>query len=198
MSKENFKPTADMDEIEKSQEKKDNLEKAKKLTVFCSENENPILIIDYGENFDLKKIDLEQSDLAKLSLEISKHYISGPIFTDTFSKDNNRRRKWEKKTEGLMDAEIEKYYKSNRLGVNNYFNVIGILDVLLNDLKDSEIKNKLIDIKNEIFQETGDLINKKDDSLIYGTLEDDNKIELIKKFSKIVQKLISILENKRH
>ena len=58
------------------------------------------------------------------------------------------------------------------------------------------MKNKLLDIKNEIFQETGDLINKKDGNLIYANLEDDKKIEVIKKFEKIVSKLISILENK--
>ena len=111
MSKENFEPTANMDGKEKGQEKKDNLERAKKLAEFCSENGNPINIIDYGENFNLEKIDLEQSNMIKILLEISTNYISGPIFTDTFSKDHNKRREWEKKTENLMDEENENIIK---------------------------------------------------------------------------------------
>jgi len=191
MSKENFEPTANTDEI-----KKDNLEKAKKLAEFCSENGNPIKIVDYGESFGLEKVDLEQPDLTKLSLEIFKKFLSGPIFTDTFSKDHNERRKWEKEIENLIDEDIKKYYISKRLNVNQYSNIISLLPLLLEDLKDSEMKNKLTNIKNEIFQETGDLINRENGHLIYATLEDDKKIEVIKNLSKIVQKLISVLENK--
>jgi hypothetical protein len=189
MSRENFEPTVNSDEV-----KKDNLEKAKKLAKFCSENGNPIKIVDYGENFGLERVDLEQPDLTKLSLDIFKNYISGPIFTDAFLKDNNKRRKWEKEIENLMEKKIEKYYQSNRISINNYSGVIGILNHLLINLKDFEIKNKLLKVKNEIPEE---LIEKNEkQELPYLHLENDGKIEVIKKFSEIVQKLISILENK--
>jgi hypothetical protein len=180
---------------------------------FCAENGNPIKIVDYGENFDLENteispevleaIGIENSDLAKLLLKFSKSYLNGPIFTDSFHKDHRLfggRREWENNSENLMDKETSEYYKTNRLGINNCWHVIGFLDVLLDDIKDFKTKNELEDIKNNIPKELTE--KDKDDILEYSKLADDKheeidgKIEVIKKFSDITQKLLSFLEKK--
>ena len=181
---------------------KNNLEKAKDLTKFCLENGNPLSFIDYGENFDLDnfkinpeiliKINEEQSKLAVFCLKFSKTYLNGPIFLDTFSKNHGKRREWEEKIETLMDEEILKYYNSNRLSVNNYGNVINFFNLFLNKITDPEIKNKLLNIKNLIPKELTSVDNES--NLVYGSLEDNRKVEIIKEFSQITREIISNLE----
>ncbi|MFA5936423.1 MAG: hypothetical protein WC822_00945 [Candidatus Paceibacterota bacterium] len=177
--------------------KKINLEKAQKLVNFCAEHQNPIEIIDYGENFELGEV--EKENLKKILFRVSKSYLNGPIFTDKFGKDHSfeiGRRKWEIDNEQLMkdknNENVAKYYKSNRLGFGNCSKVIGFLNYLVDELEDLQLTKELSNIKKKIPLELVE--NNENGDLKYHFLEDDKKVELVKKFSEIVKELVNTLE----
>jgi hypothetical protein len=177
------------------EKKKSKLEKkAEALEILCKENGNPINIIDIGEDYDLEKIEKDKRVSRKSFLIILRKYLSGPVFTDTFSKDHEKRREWELKNKEFLNKnkskDIAKYYLSNRLGFNKNYNLIISIKNLFNLMKDSKLKEELRVIKDKIPLElTGDSDKK------YHELEDMEKIEVVKKFSDVVKQLIAFLQN---
>jgi len=177
---------------------KTNLEKAKGLVDFGAKHQNPIEIIESGGNFNVEKIKGIDSCSIENFLFFLKTYLNGPIFTDTYNKNHGYgtgRREWEKKYQKLMEEDILQYYNSNRLGNNKIGQVISALDIFSGELEDADIKNKLKDTQLRIQKEVGNLINKDEKEIqIYHSLEDEEKVELVKKFSEIVKELVDILE----
>jgi len=197
MPKEELQIDNNLNEIQKI-----TLEKAKELSDFCAKNGNPITFISYGENFDLKKINKIESSSIDVCLEFCKSYLNGPMFTDEYSIFHEKRKKWEDKYEGLMNRDIKNYYDTNRLNRTSFFGVLQSLDILIGKLEESELKNKLEDIKNKFKKDTRNLTDGYYKGYIsgyiseYGTLLDEQKIELVNKFKDIVLELIAVLENK--
>ena len=108
---QNFKQTMGVNNKVNENEKKGMPEKSKDLIKFCIKYGNPIVFVEqeYGENFSFEnpnintKIELkEEVDSAIVfdCLKICKDYLSGPIFTDIFTKNHMNRRDWEKKNYG--------------------------------------------------------------------------------------------------
>lgn len=193
MSKEEFSPTVELNEI-----KEKAIEGGNKLADFCARNGNPINIIDYGGYFDPKEINLlEEEDLNKYSLSVFKSYLNGMFFTDNLPEDDVERNAWEQKLDVLTDENLKDSYKSNRIKINKYHGVIGMLDFILKNLENPEILNKLQSLRNEIKEELPELEERNENnSSTYVFLEKGKKVELIKKFSEIVFKIVSVLENK--
>jgi hypothetical protein len=169
--------------------------RVKKLKDFCSQHGNSITIKDYGENFELEPINIETASKKEKLLRFSKLYLNGITFTDSCEKDNDKRRELEKAIEELEKTDFKrKLYYSNRLASNN-FGGVGWLEDYIQSLEDSEIKNHLLQIQKRINDEAGDLVNKNDKNLIkYHFLEDEEKVELVAKFSEIIKELVDILE----
>jgi hypothetical protein len=192
------------------------LEKAEKLKSFGVNYNNPIVIIEEGEETGTEEVKSENPGSKEFFLEVCKSYLSGPIFTDNFHEDHYKRREWEDfveekiknlKTEENTDGDIySKYYKKNRLGVNNYFGVISSLHLLLEELDtEPQLKEKLQRLSEKINEELKELIKINDGVLEYNLLKDykkdspdgkEGKVELILKFSSLVKEAISTLEDR--
>lgn len=205
MPEHNFKPKTTIGNtgnVKNKAEAKNTQEKLEKFYTFCAENGNPIVIIDSGQNLDsenskvnpgvLKELDEGDKIFAEFLLKYSKEYLNGITFTDDFHEDNYKRREWEYRVKKEIDEDSLKYYNSNRLAFNNTSSVISNLDEVLEQIKDSEIKNQLLDIKKEIPKELIREEGKLD--IPYYSLEENEEIEVVKKFAKVAQKIVSILE----
>ena len=213
MEQQNFK-SQNIGDIKNNQEVNLMPKKAKELFEFSNKYGNPIKFSAYGENLDLEKLEINQEIkpkeegqiyLIQTCLKRFRHFINGPIFTDTFSKYHNNRRAWENnlhvklKEEGKEEENKDnlEFYKLNRLGINNVYGVVGYLDILLDNIEDTTQKKELEDLRNQIYSKTRELVEKNEEGYLpYHELEDDDKIRLIEEFSMIVKNIISILEKK--
>ncbi|MEI8174866.1 MAG: hypothetical protein WCG28_02855 [bacterium] len=217
MEQQNFK-SQNIGGIKNNQEANSMPEKAKGLFKFSSKYGNPIKFDtkEYGENLDLEKLEINQGIklkeegqiyLIQTCLKRFRHFINGPIFTDTFGKYHNNRRAWENdlhlklKEEGKEEENKDnlEYYKTNRLGINNVYGVVGYLGILLDNIEDTTQKKELEDLREQIYSETRELVEKNEKGYLpYHELEDNQKIRLVENFSIIVKKIISILEKKHN
>jgi len=185
-----------------------NLERVKALMNFCFQKKNPIVFVDddYGENFDLDNLEIKPEVFESIDKTVGtdstlfwikniKSYLNGPTFVDTFAENHGTvsgRRKWEQENELLMGQDLLKYYNSNKLGLTNCFQVVQSLDMIINDLNDSEIKNKLLKIKEEAPIEI--TRKNKDGEPLYSFLGDREKIRIVGIIGKIAQDIVSVLE----
>jgi hypothetical protein len=205
--------------------KKEKLARA--LSDFCAKSGNLIKFEKdekgkeiIGEDYDLEKNEIKseilkdinegEAEFVSVFIGAFKTYLSGAIFTDSFGENHGdsemkdgTRRGWEKKWEGKEVTPEEKertnYYNSNRLGANNCGQVT-YWEMFLMSFKDSEIKNKLLKLEEQIPKEFIEKIlvkgenNKEENKIIYLTLKEDERIECVKRLSEVVKNTLSLLE----
>ncbi len=209
--------------LNKISEKKAEI--VKELSTFCEESDNSLDFVDYGLEKDSELIkntkikegevfedlsDLEKEEVIE-GVESFKSFLKGPIFTDSFHENQKERNNWEDENEikiiESMGGDVFNYFKTNRLRVNSCQSVLNFLDILSEDIKNSEIKDKLVLLRKEIpleftSKELADneyiihSIEKDKDAVIYHVLNDKGKIEVVKKLTKIVKKALSLLTEK--
>ena len=150
----------------------------------------------------LKGLNEESIDLIKYSLEIFKSFLRGPIFTDNFGFDHPSRRKWETThvEKGKLSPEAKEYYYSNRLNTNRgWSGVITELKELEGIIINSNIKNKLDNLKSKISREFFDKYYEVQDRVnveIYNKLSKDAKVKIVEELTEIVREIIVLLEEK--
>lgn len=183
---------------------------AKKLFLFSHKHNNPVVFQngEYGQNVDINDLKIKKEvlehvrekdlhDLMLVFLKGFKAYLNGPIFTDTFNTFHDKRRVWERRVGPQMEPEIRKYYEDNRLNNNKTQNIIGGLNVITGNFNDSEIKDKLQMICDEIHIGLPELYTVKgENGPRYNILNDSEKVEKIERLSKKVREVLEIIEEK--
>jgi len=144
----------------------------------------------YMPNFDVFKRNLEGEELGTLFSYTTKlnKFLSGPIITDSFDKDNWARRDWER--EHLFDAkrettdpkykEVVDYYKGNKLAHNNFIQFQNFVLHFKSIFKD-DVLEELLKISDEI--------GKVDKT--YGKMEIEDKIRTVEEVSVLIKKGLS-------
>lgn len=203
-----------------SLERKEKInEKAKtieELASFSVKYNNPFYFEDFGldneseliKNTKVKKevlenLNEEDKEWVEFILESFKSFLKGPIFTDSFHKnhrdlfneDNFTRYKWQIAHREELSEKALQYYNANRLRINKCSNIVGFLPTLKDLVVNPDIKNKLLDFEKSIPSE---LLDKDEEEVLqYSTLEDDEKIRVVKELTKIVEKTILLLTEKQ-
>ena len=180
---------------------------AKELIAFAKKYGNPLVFEDFGldeepeliENIRVKNKVLEglsEEDMksARFDLKVFKSFLRAPIFTDSFHEDHYSRRIWENNNLQKISVEAQEYYKNNRLGINTCFSVIGFLSDLEDLVVNLEVRDKLLNFKQNIPHELFD--KNKEGILRYNSFDDNEKIRVAKELTKVTEDLILFLEEK--
>lgn len=184
------------------------------LSRFAKEHGNPIVVKDFGVDSEselikdnkikekvLEGLDEEKIDKIKYSLEIFKFFLKRITFTDGFDLDHESRRNWETAyiEKGKLSLEAKERYYSNRLNsVTGWNTVISEITELEETILNEDIIKELENLKNEIpreFYEKYELPNGVKVEMYHRLLKDE-KVKVVNELSKIVEKIILLLEEK--
>jgi len=216
----NFKPVI-ASTVEKST--KERQEVVNELTRFSIENGNPFTFINIGRDFDydnekinvklkvLDGLDKHDKESIKEGLRTFKKFDAGSIFTDKYNvrhRDLNNlkadtRFNWEQKNLDKLSSELKKCYRSNKLNLASMIGpTLSFLDMIENIIENTEIKKEfeeIISTKYDIDDSSSPTILEKlkeDHGYVFNISKDEDKVELVNKFSKIVKNVIFLLEEK--
>ena len=209
-----FKPESVLENVEindhnqeqEDQEQEDIEKMETALSEYCAQHGNPIKIWKSGSKIEkepqlnssllTKNISQQIKDTLQLTLVKMVNFIHSPIFTDTFHKDHDARRKWEKETI-LTDENLAKYYQRNRLNVTNW-SVFRSLDELLQEnLK--ELPENVVRKVNNLIIATGTQFSGMEKPLIpdeytYNKkLSDEEKVALMPEIERVTKTLIKLI-----
>lgn len=219
--KENFVIKTDPQQIDgvvihteiENKESLENSEAVNELIKFCINTHHPLTFADFGNKFDSnEEIKLNEKTLEGLDeltiqdvknfIKVFKLFISKPVFTDSFGKnDRNKkdptaptRNKWEEDNLDKMSKEARDFYYSNSLSVGYINPLIGLLDILEQEIKNPEIKKEITRLIKEFPLE----LEKRNENkiVIYNVSSNDKKVEVIKKVKEIAKQVVSLLEEK--
>jgi len=126
------------------------------------------------------------------ALQGLRNFLEFPIFTDDFKTDNESRREWEKNNLTSISPEAREYYNSNRLSTNVYSSAIAYLNSLEELPFSPDTKEELHDLSLGVPPVLLEL--DRDGISVYHRLSDDEKIRVIKEFTRVVEKVINLLE----
>lgn len=128
------------------------------------------------------KLNPDDQELVALIIKKIEQFITGSIITDSFNKDNNRRRTWERKyLFPQASPQAVAYYQSNKLARSNFVPVHNLIDYLVyTKLLKSDIQKELLVIKDQI--------SKIDAG--YDKMELEQKLQAIQDISLEAQELL--------
>jgi hypothetical protein len=180
-------------------------EKIKELKDFCSTHGNPIAVIDGEDGYEAKE-SIEGDESAEQALvEALELFLSGPMFTDIYGKDNINRRIWERKNFFTSSGYLSIYniYSKNRLAKNNCASTISFFDMYIELMNDSEVKLKLIGILEKIHKEIGTTfepeekvsLEQKKQYKPYDLMEDEEKVKIVKRNSSLLKEALNIMKS---
>jgi hypothetical protein len=202
------------------QEKKEKVKISKergeiigKVSYLAYSTGNELKFYDFGdenlekstENIQIKPevfegLQQEDVETIKNSLRLFKQYICGAIFTDQYkkhrnfndSKDKETRVGWENANiygDNLTKKELD-YYKSNRINLGSrVVSTLGYLQVVSLIIQNKQIQDKILNLEKKVPEELKDAVK-------YENLSNEERVEKVKEFSKIIAEAINILENK--
>lgn len=151
----------------------------------------------------LEGLNEDEISSVKICYRILKSYFFGPLFTDNLP-DHVSRRKWEseyieEKTLGELRTDVSALYKANRLGESRSSTARSFLSLLIDTIKNTNIKNQISALRDEAPRELTDqanLENTKENFVEYHFLSKEEKVRIVKKFTDIAGKVLDILEDK--
>ncbi len=198
------------EETSKKEEIRKTAELVGELLFWSEKNHNPIIFskkylsemtdskFDLYQNSKIKDKVLEELDdydrkIVEKEFMAFKSFVTCPIFTDSYGKDHYSRREWELNHLNELSKEALDYYKSNRLGINKCSFVISYLHIITSEITDSNLKKSLGDLE----QEMAALFMNEDGNIKYNSLSDENKIEIVEKFTVITKEVVAILEESK-
>ncbi len=205
-----FKPKSVLENVEitnHDQEQEDDIEKMETaLSEYCAQHGNPINIWKSGSKIEkepqlnpsllTENISQQTKDFLRSTLIKMVNFIHAPIFTDTFHKDHDARRKWERETI-LTDENLAKYYQRNRLNVNNWSVFRSLNELLQDNLR--ELPENITRRVNNLIIATGTQFSEMEKPLIpdeytYNKkLSDEEKVALMPELERVTKALIKII-----
>jgi hypothetical protein len=145
--------------------------------------------------------DLSPDDLEELRnvVGVLTHFITSPIFTDSFGLNHKARGVWEKQSglrenadNGKISDSAKAYYHANRLGFGRCSAAIGLISHLTDNIVSLDLKSHFQELIKNIPREF--LEKDENDNSLYNSLEDAEKIRVVAELSGVVSEVIFFLK----
>ncbi len=186
------------------------------LSSFAVKHGNPLYFEDFGSSSlfannqeikikdgALKGLDENERKTVENFTNILSYFIACPIFTDEFHEKHRNlqdlsvywRYNWEQDNLSELGKEAKTYYHSNRLSGGKCVGAIGAIFILKELISDPEIKNKIPDISENVYNAFLKRDNG-DETKEYDSYSDQKKIQIVRELTALAKETLDSLVEK--